>query len=256
MFNIPGVARFLVEAIRWRDYPIVQNLVMFIAVVVVTVNFLVDMAYMVARSAHQVRGLRTMAIIDHDGELHAAGANVTGAGSRCSSRRGAIRWARSAPIIVLIFVLTAVFADFIAPFDPTSTNRARLARRPGGAHLARRRLHGPRHVEPHRLRRAHLARRRHGRHPLGCLIGVSIGLRRGYLRRLARPARAAPHGHHAVAAAAGDGAGDGRGARAVAQNTIIAIAIPLVPTVARVIRSNTLIAARDAVRRGGPRRSA
>jgi peptide/nickel transport system permease protein len=45
VFNIPGVARFLVEAIRWRDYPIVQNLVMFIAVVVVTVNFIVDMAY-------------------------------------------------------------------------------------------------------------------------------------------------------------------------------------------------------------------
>jgi len=46
VFNIPGVARFLVEAIRWRDYPIVQNLVMFIAVVVVVVNFLVDMTYM------------------------------------------------------------------------------------------------------------------------------------------------------------------------------------------------------------------
>jgi peptide/nickel transport system permease protein len=47
VFNIPGIARFLVEAIRWRDYPIVQNLVMFIALVVVVVNFLVDMAYVV-----------------------------------------------------------------------------------------------------------------------------------------------------------------------------------------------------------------
>ena len=47
VFNIPGVARFLVEAIRWRDYPVVQSLVMFIAVVVVTVNFLIDMAYAV-----------------------------------------------------------------------------------------------------------------------------------------------------------------------------------------------------------------
>jgi peptide/nickel transport system permease protein len=45
VFNIPGVARFLVEAIRWRDYPIVQNLVMLIAVVVVVINFLVDMLY-------------------------------------------------------------------------------------------------------------------------------------------------------------------------------------------------------------------
>jgi peptide/nickel transport system permease protein len=45
VFNVPGVARFLVEAIRWRDYPIVQNLVMFIAIVVVVVNFIVDMLY-------------------------------------------------------------------------------------------------------------------------------------------------------------------------------------------------------------------
>jgi peptide/nickel transport system permease protein len=45
VFNIPGVARFLVEAITWRDYPIVQNLVMLIAVVVVVVNFIVDMTY-------------------------------------------------------------------------------------------------------------------------------------------------------------------------------------------------------------------
>jgi peptide/nickel transport system permease protein len=45
VFNIPGVARFLVEAIRWRDYPIVQNLVMFIAIVAVLINFLVDMLY-------------------------------------------------------------------------------------------------------------------------------------------------------------------------------------------------------------------
>jgi peptide/nickel transport system permease protein len=45
VFNIPGVARFLVEAIQWRDYPIVQNLVMLIAFVVVFMNFLVDMAY-------------------------------------------------------------------------------------------------------------------------------------------------------------------------------------------------------------------
>ncbi len=47
VFNIPGVARFLVEAIRWRDYPIVQNLVMLIAVVVVLANFTVDMLYAV-----------------------------------------------------------------------------------------------------------------------------------------------------------------------------------------------------------------
>lgn len=47
VFNIPGVARFLVEAIRWRDYPMVQNLVMFTATIVVVVNLIVDLIYMI-----------------------------------------------------------------------------------------------------------------------------------------------------------------------------------------------------------------
>ena len=45
VFNLPGLARFLVQAILWRDYPIVQNLVMFIAVVVILSNLVVDMLY-------------------------------------------------------------------------------------------------------------------------------------------------------------------------------------------------------------------
>src|SRR5215813_7286337 len=45
VFNLPGVARFLVQAILWRDYPIVRNLVMFIAIVVIFSNLFVDMLY-------------------------------------------------------------------------------------------------------------------------------------------------------------------------------------------------------------------
>ena len=45
VFNLPGVARYLVDAILWRDYPVVQNLVMFIAIVVVVANLTVDILY-------------------------------------------------------------------------------------------------------------------------------------------------------------------------------------------------------------------
>jgi len=45
VFNLPGVARLLVQAVLWRDYPVVQNLVMFIAVVVILSNLFVDMLY-------------------------------------------------------------------------------------------------------------------------------------------------------------------------------------------------------------------
>ncbi len=45
VFNLPGLANFLVDAILWRDYPVVQNLVMFIAIVVILSNLLVDLLY-------------------------------------------------------------------------------------------------------------------------------------------------------------------------------------------------------------------
>ena len=45
VFNLPGVARYLVDAIQFRDYPVVQNLVMFIAIVVVLANLTVDLLY-------------------------------------------------------------------------------------------------------------------------------------------------------------------------------------------------------------------
>ena len=45
VFNLPGVARFLVQAILWRDYPIVQTLVMFIAIIVILSNLTVDVLY-------------------------------------------------------------------------------------------------------------------------------------------------------------------------------------------------------------------
>jgi len=45
VFNLPGVARYLVDAIQFRDYPVVQNLTMFIANVVVLANLAVDVVY-------------------------------------------------------------------------------------------------------------------------------------------------------------------------------------------------------------------
>jgi peptide/nickel transport system permease protein len=45
VFNLPGVARYLVDAIQFRDYPVVQNLTMFIAIVVVLANLTVDLLY-------------------------------------------------------------------------------------------------------------------------------------------------------------------------------------------------------------------
>ena len=45
MFNIPGMGRAIVGAVQSRDFPMVQTLVVAIAVGVVTINLLIDMCY-------------------------------------------------------------------------------------------------------------------------------------------------------------------------------------------------------------------
>ena len=45
VFNLPGVGRLLVVAIGNRDYPVVEAVVVYIAAVVLIVNFIVDLLY-------------------------------------------------------------------------------------------------------------------------------------------------------------------------------------------------------------------
>ena len=45
VFNLPGVGRLLVSSIGNRDFAVVQVIVLYIAFIVVFVNFLVDLIY-------------------------------------------------------------------------------------------------------------------------------------------------------------------------------------------------------------------
>lgn len=45
IFAWPGIGRLLIQAIGFRDYPLVQGCILFIAVVYVTMNLVVDLAY-------------------------------------------------------------------------------------------------------------------------------------------------------------------------------------------------------------------
>lgn len=47
IFNIPGLGRLILEAIRRRDYPLIQGIILVIAMFNVFVNLLVDLAYAV-----------------------------------------------------------------------------------------------------------------------------------------------------------------------------------------------------------------
>ncbi len=45
VFNIPGMGRLAVEAIRAQDYPVIQGVILFIAIVVTLSNLLVDLTW-------------------------------------------------------------------------------------------------------------------------------------------------------------------------------------------------------------------
>jgi peptide/nickel transport system permease protein len=181
-----------------------------------------------------------MTAVEHSAELTRAGANIS------NRRQAAMFLARHYPlgaagaVILIIFVLTAIFADGISPFDPTSTNPAISLARPSMAHWLGADFMGrdmfSRIVGGSRISLAVGL----GSISLGCLVGVPIGLLSGYfggwvdltIQRLIDMMQSLPLLVTALVMAAALGPS--------LRNTIIAIAIPLVPSIARIVRSNTL----------------
>ncbi len=181
-----------------------------------------------------------MAIINIDSELLKAGAGVRGGWGtvRFFARRyplGAI-----GAVIMASFVLMAIFAGQITAFDPFTTNAAISLARPNAVHWLGADFMG----------RDMWARIAYGSRislavglgatVLGGGLGVTIGLLSGYLggwvdlvvQRLSDMLQALPLLVLALVMAASLGPS--------LPNTIIAIAIPLIPYVARVVRANTL----------------
>ena len=77
-----------------------------------------------------------MAVIDHDAELARAGANVTGWCGAAAVLRAPLSAGRGRRgDRARCSCSTALFADVIAPFDPTATNAQASLAPPGGVHL-------------------------------------------------------------------------------------------------------------------------
>ncbi len=181
-----------------------------------------------------------MSALDFNAELAAAGAHVR-------TRWGAVRFfLRRYPLgaigaaIMAIFIFAAVCAPLITVYDPTTVNAAVSLTKPSATHwlgcdfmgrdVYSRIIYGARISLAVSL----------GSMLLGSSIGVSLGLLSGYLlgwfdlivQRLLEMMQALPLLVMAIIMAAALGPS--------LHNTIIAIAIPLIPYVARVIRASTL----------------
>ena len=181
-----------------------------------------------------------MSTVDFNAELAAAGANVR-------SRWGAVRFfVRRYPlgaigaVIMAVFVLAAIFAPLITVYDPLTTNAAASLAKPSATHWLGCDFMG-RDVYSRIVYGARISLAvSMGSMLLGSSIGVTLGLLSGYLlgwfdlitQRFLEMMQSLPLLVMAIIMAAALGPS--------LHNTIIAIAIPLVPYVARVIRANTL----------------
>jgi peptide/nickel transport system permease protein len=142
--------------------------------------------------------------------------------------------------IMVVFVFAAAFAGFLSPYDPISTNAVMTLKPPGAAHwlgtdamgrdILSRIIYGARISLAVGL----------GSTFLGSVFGIAFGLASGYLggwvdliiQRVVDVLQSVPLLVLALVMAASLGP--------ALDNTIFAIAIPLIPYTARVIRSNTL----------------
>ena len=181
-----------------------------------------------------------MAAVDYDFELRRAGAHATGGWRRALFLAQRHVLGAAGLVIMTGFVLTAIFADLIARYDPLTIDSTRALMRPSLAHwmgtdsfgrdVFSRIIHGARISLAVGI----------GSTALGGSIGVIVGLTSGYLsgwvdlvfQRVSDVLQALPLLVLALVMTAALGPS--------LPNVILAIAIPLIPTVARVVRANTL----------------
>ena len=45
IFVLPGMGSYMLDAITWRDYPVIQGVVFFVAGALMTINLIVDLLY-------------------------------------------------------------------------------------------------------------------------------------------------------------------------------------------------------------------
>ncbi len=181
-----------------------------------------------------------MVTINYESELRRAGASATHGWRKFAFLAQRHVLGTAGLIIMVVFVLTALFANVMGRYDPLSVDAAHALARPDFRHwmgtdsfgrdVWSRIVHGARVSLAVGI----------GSTTLGASIGVVVGLTSGYLsgwvdlvfQRVTDILQALPLLVLALVMTAALGPS--------LPNVIIAIAIPLVPTVSRVIRANTL----------------
>ena len=108
LFNWPGIGRLLIDSVSYRDYPMIQALVLLAVLCVMGVNVLADLVIAGAEPAHPVRLMRWL-------------------WRRRSLAIGAL--------LVGVVLVAAAFAPLIAPLPPDAQDLANSLMPPDAGHL-------------------------------------------------------------------------------------------------------------------------
>ena len=125
VFAWPGIGRLLYEGITFRDFPVVQAVVMIGGAMIVLVNLLVDILYAVIDPRIRLEKLTAMTVTTTP---------VAIAASPRRARLLAWKGFPLIPVLILLFIaLVAVFADVLAPLRSAGRQPVARAsaRRPG-----------------------------------------------------------------------------------------------------------------------------
>ena len=181
-----------------------------------------------------------MDAINYDTELRRAGAHATHGWRKLTFLAQRYMLGTAGLIIMVMFVLAAALADVICRFSPLAVDSVHALTAPSSQHWMGTDSYG-RDVWSRIIHGARISLAVGiGSTALGSSIGVIVGLASGYLsgwvdlvfQRITDILQALPLLVLALVVTAALGPS--------LPNVIIAIAIPLIPTVARVIRANTL----------------
>ena len=127
------------DAVFNRDYAVVQGIVLFTSTAYIAINLLVDIAYALANPRHS--NIRRGDMIGTRGN-DAVEVEVQGSGPEGSKirNRALRRFLRRPPAVVslvfiILFVLVAIFAPQLAPYDPARTDFTAVRQAPSEAYI-------------------------------------------------------------------------------------------------------------------------
>ena len=121
VFAFPGIGTWIQASIENRDYPVLQGGILFIAVIVVVVNLMVDISYGFLESTHSTVG-PLMGVVEIEAQQIPLQTTPGGLWNEAFYRLVRNPGAIVGAVIVTAFVVVALFAPLLAPYSPTDVN--------------------------------------------------------------------------------------------------------------------------------------